>query len=122
MLIRMLFGLRNLAVLAALAVLCAALFTEPPCRALDGQTLRCGRERLRVYGVYAPPIDLPGGRDAKRRLDQHIRSGKLIIFRLERDMYGRSVGMVYVGGRLIHQSDVYVATPPEWLPFALVDD
>jgi micrococcal nuclease len=76
------------------------------CRAIDGDTLRCGRERVRVQGVYAPEIKEPGGREAKARLQQRIDSGHLRIDRHGRDKYGRTLGRVYVDGRRINQSDI----------------
>jgi endonuclease YncB( thermonuclease family) len=104
-----LFRLRDLAIAGTALLVCAGLWIEPTCRALDGQTLRCGQERVSVQGVYAPAIDLPGGKEAKRRLQQRIGSGKVLIFRLERDMYGQTVGMVYVDGARIRQSEIHLA-------------
>jgi hypothetical protein len=46
------------------------------CRAIDGDTLRCGRERVRLLGVYAPELNEPGGPEAHQRLQQrHRRRG-----------------------------------------------
>jgi endonuclease YncB( thermonuclease family) len=114
------FRLRDLAIAGTALLVCAGLWSDPACRAVDGQTLRCGRERVSVQGVYAPAIDLPGGKEAKRRLQQRIGSGKVLIFRLERDMYGQTVGMVYVDGALIRQTDIYITLrtllPPSLQP------
>ena len=38
------------------------------CSAIDGQTLACGRERVRVEGLRGPSLDEPGGREARQRL------------------------------------------------------
>jgi endonuclease YncB( thermonuclease family) len=103
------FRLRDVAIAGTALLVCAGLWSQPACHALDGQTLRCGRERVSVQGVHAPAIDLPGGKEAKRRLEQRIGSGKVLIFRLERDMYGQTVGMVYVDGARIRQTDIHLA-------------
>jgi endonuclease YncB( thermonuclease family) len=102
-----LFRLRDLAIASAALLICVGLWSAPSCRALDGQTLRCGRERISLHSVYAPAVDLRGGKEAKQRLQRRIRAGDLLIFRLGRDMYGNTVAMVYVDGRLIRQADLH---------------
>lgn len=76
------------------------------CRAIDGDTLRCGRERVRLKGVYTPELKEPGGAEARQRLQQRIQGGELRIERSGRDHYGRSVGSAYVNGRRIQQQDI----------------
>jgi micrococcal nuclease len=90
----------------ALAGFATALDAQERCRAIDGDTLRCGRERVRVQGVYAPELKEPGGQAAKLRLQQRIDSGSLRIERRGRDKYGRTLGRAYVDGRRINQSDI----------------
>jgi endonuclease YncB( thermonuclease family) len=90
----------------ALAGFATALDGQERCRAIDGDTLRCGRERVRVQGVYAPELREPGGQEAKARLQQRIDSGSLRVERHGRDKYGRTLGRVYVDGRRINQSDI----------------
>lgn len=74
--------------------------------AVDGDSLRCGRERIRLVGIDAPERrGCPRGRrcapgDPLRstamlavRLGGHAR-----IVRLGRDHYGRTIAAVRVGG------------------------
>lgn len=76
------------------------------CRALDGYTLQCGRERVRVEGISAPAISEPGGAEAQQRLQRRIERGEVVIERRGKDKYGRTLGRVYVSGNRISQSDV----------------
>lgn len=93
--------------------------------AVDGDTLRCGDELIRLIGIDAP--ELPGhcqeGRDcapgdpveSKRALDTLSR-GTALISRQGRDLYGRTLARVQVngvdlscaqlaGGRAIYRAD-----------------
>lgn len=73
------------------------------CRAVDGDTLRCGRERIRLLGIDAP--ELPGhcrrGRRcvagnpfASRASLARAATGQLAIERVGSDRYGRTLGLV----------------------------
>lgn len=93
--------------LAALAVVAAGAATAGErCSAIDGDTLRCGRERVRVEGINAPELKAPGGQQARQRLQQRIQSGEIVIERRGRDKYGRTLGRLYVNGNRITQVDV----------------
>jgi endonuclease YncB( thermonuclease family) len=87
-------------------LLAATAWAGERCVALDGDTLRCGGERVRVDGVYAPQLNEPGGQQARQRLQQRIQSGEVIIERKGRDKYGRTLGRLYVNGNRITQTDV----------------
>ncbi|MBX9810643.1 MAG: thermonuclease family protein [Burkholderiales bacterium] len=76
------------------------------CRAIDGDTIRCGGERIRLQGVYAVERNDIGGRRAQENLQRKLDAGKVRIVRRGKDSYGRTIGDVYVGGRKITQSDV----------------
>lgn len=76
------------------------------CRAIDGDTLRCGRERVRIKGIYAPELREPGGREARQRLQERLQAGELRIERAGRDRYGRSVGTLYINGTQLRQGDI----------------
>jgi endonuclease YncB( thermonuclease family) len=94
-------------ILAALAVILAGEASAGErCSALDGSTLQCGRERVRVEGLRAPTLNEPGGADARARLDRRIRQGELVIDRQGRDKYGRTLGRIYVNGKRVTQLDV----------------
>jgi micrococcal nuclease len=80
----------------------------PYCRAIDGDTLVCDGELIRLNGIDAP--ELPGhcrpGRRcvvgdpfaAKADLERNIRGGVIAITRLGKDRYGRTIGQVSVDG------------------------
>src|ERR1044071_6699504 len=76
------------------------------CSAFDGTTLQCGRERVRVEGLRAPPVNEPGGPEARALLERRIRQGELVIDRYGRDRYGRTLGRIYVNGKRITQLEL----------------
>lgn len=79
------------------------------CTAMDGQTLQCGRERVRVEGLRAPALNDPGGVEARDRLQRRLRAGEVVIERKGRDRFGRTLGRLYVNGQRI--SSMEVAAP-----------
>lgn len=88
-------------VITALALLAA-------CTATDGDTIRCGGERVRIAGIDAPELKrcprtrvcVPGdGQASKRALASMIAGRELTIVRTGRDRYGRTLARVYAGGR-----------------------
>jgi endonuclease YncB( thermonuclease family) len=73
------------------------------CRATDGDTIRCGNERIRLNGIDAP--EMPGhcrtGRDcapgdpfASAASLRRAMTGTLRIDRLKQDRYGRTIALV----------------------------
>lgn len=74
-------------------VLCLAL------RIVDGDTIRCGAERVRVYGLDCAEMRDPGGPAAKRALAILLGGRRVEIERIERDRYGRTVAKVFADGR-----------------------
>lgn len=76
------------------------------CLALDGDTLVCNRQKVRLNNVYAAEMDEAGGAAAKRRLQLLVRTGEVRLEPLGRDRYGRMLAEVYVKGRRIEQADV----------------
>ncbi|WP_404337806.1 thermonuclease family protein [Sphingomonas sp. MMS12-HWE2-04] len=76
------------------------------CRVIDGDTLRCGEERIRLLGIDAP--ELPGhcrqgrrcvsgdGTASKLKLGQAL-VGQVRVERLALDRYGRTIGLVSGG-------------------------
>lgn len=81
------------------------------CTVTDGDTIRCGAERIRIAGIDAP--ELPGhctrnrvctpgdGEASKRALEQLLAQGPLTIERVGTDRYRRTLAKLYVGGRNI---------------------
>lgn len=98
-----------------LAAACAACAPPPPsepltaaCSATDGDTLRCGDERIRLLGIDTP--ELPGhcrrgrvcvegdGEAAKAALAAAIAGRALTIRRTGEDRYGRTLASVHAEG------------------------
>lgn len=93
------------------ALLTVAAAAEPPsqagpaavCRAVDGDTIRCGRERIRLLGIDA--LEMPGHCRSGRRcvagdpwasrasLAAAMR-GRLTVSRVGLDRYGRTLALV----------------------------
>jgi len=78
----------------------------PSAYVVDGDTLRCGSERLRLLGIDAPEIErcprwrvcAPGdGQAAKRSLSLALRFGHVRYEPVTVDRYGRTVAIVWAG-------------------------
>lgn len=76
------------------------------CTVTDGDTIRCGDERIRLSGIDAPELHgcpkyrrcVEGdGQAARRALAQAMRGQALTIERLGTDRYGRTIGVVRAG-------------------------
>ncbi|KQM65809.1 nuclease [Sphingomonas sp. Leaf17] len=86
-----------------------ASFLLTGCTATDGDTIRCGSERIRLLGIDAP--EMPGhcrrGRvcapgdpvRSKATIAAMLRRGPVTITRTGRDRYGRTLALVSVNGR-----------------------
>ena len=79
----------------------------PSAYVVDGDTLRCGSERLRLLGIDAPEMgSCPrwrvcvsgGGEASKRSLVVAVRYGPIRYQPITRDRYGRLVAIVWAGG------------------------
>lgn len=80
---------------------------EIHCTVVDGDTLRCGRERVRLLGIDAPEMPghcqrgrhcVPGDPFASTAsLRIAMRSGPITIERIGTDRYGRTLAMVKAG-------------------------
>lgn len=78
------------------------------CRVVDGDTLRCGSEYIRLQGIDAPemPGHCRGARvcvdgdplASQRSLVRALQSGPVRIERTGHDRYGRTIGVVRAGG------------------------
>lgn len=78
------------------------------CTATDGDTLRCGQERVRLLGIDAPELHgcpprrrcvTGDGQAARRTLAAAIARQRLTIVRVGEDRYGRTLGVVYAAGQ-----------------------
>ena len=76
------------------------------CFAVDGDTLRCDGERIRLLGIDAPEIHgcrqgrvcVPGDGQASKRSLEAMMGGRISVQRVGQDRYGRTLAQVYVGG------------------------
>ncbi|WP_082438732.1 MULTISPECIES: thermonuclease family protein [unclassified Sphingomonas] len=75
--------------------------------AIDGDTLRCDRERIRLLAIDAPELPghcrrgrrcVPGDPYASTRSLAEMLSGRAEIARVARDRYGRTLARVRVNG------------------------
>jgi endonuclease YncB( thermonuclease family) len=76
------------------------------CLAIDGDTLVCNRQKVRLTNVYAAELNQPGGSAAKRRLQFLVNGKEVFLKSYGHDRYGRLLAEVYVEGRRIEQADV----------------
>ncbi|MDK2768089.1 MAG: thermonuclease family protein [Sphingomonas sp.] len=94
--------------LISLLLLLAAPVPPGGCVAVDGDTLRCGSERVRLLGIDAP--ELPGHCQQGRRcapgdpyastrsLRAALARGPVTLRRFGQDHYGRTLALVSAGG------------------------
>jgi len=92
---------------ALLLMLTAPAAPGLSCVVVDGDTLRCGSERVRLLGIDAP--ELPGHCQAGRHcapgdpyastnsLRSALRQGPITIRRMGADRYGRTLALVRAG-------------------------
>jgi micrococcal nuclease len=78
----------------------------PSAYIVDGDTLRCGDQRIRLLGIDAPEMGAcprwrictsGDGRAAKRSLVDALRFGPLRYEPVTRDRFGRTVAVVWAG-------------------------
>jgi hypothetical protein len=94
------------ALLFVLALFALPGFAGERCIAIDGDTLVCNRQKVRLTNVYAAELNQPGGAAAKRRLQAMISSGEVVLRAFGHDRYGRMLAEVYINGRRIEQADI----------------
>lgn len=86
------------------------------CTASDGDSLRCGSERIRLLAIDAPEIGRcqPAGRQcapgdpvaSRDNLRRMIAGRPLSIERVKQDRYGRTIARVAVNGRDLSCSQI----------------
>jgi micrococcal nuclease len=76
------------------------------CLAIDGDTLVCNRQKVRLTNVYAAELNQAGGAAAKRRLQALVGGRDVTLRPFGHDRYGRLLAEVYVNGRRIEQGDI----------------
>lgn len=74
---------------------------------VDGDSIRCGRERLRLLGIDAPEIGscprhrtcvTGDGKASRRSLQAGVRFGRVRYRIVTRDRFGRAVVIAWAGG------------------------
>jgi hypothetical protein len=93
---------RAVSLAAVMLLLGADAWAKERCVAIDGATLQCGSERVRVDGLKAEAVD----ELARQRLQRRIQSGEVVIQRGGKDRYGRTHGRLFVNGNRITQADL----------------
>jgi micrococcal nuclease len=76
------------------------------CLAIDGDTLVCNRQKVRLTNVDAPELQAAGGRAAKRRLQALVEGREVALKKHGQDRYGRLLAEAFVEGRRIEQQDI----------------
>lgn len=84
-----------------------ALAALTTCQAVDGDSLNCNGERIRLLGIDAPEFHCPRNRTcvdgdpraSKAYLAALINGRKLSIKRVGKDRYSRTLAVVHVDGR-----------------------
>ena len=94
-----------------LLLVSTAAFGGERCRALDGQTLQCGADKVLIEGIKAPSLKQPGGDLARQRLQKRLHGGEIVVERRGFDQWGRTLGRLYVGGERVTQLDVSPEAP-----------
>ena len=94
------------AIIFVLAVGSCSVSAGERCIAVDGDTLVCNRQKIRLTNVYAAELNEPGGHTSKRRLQALISSGEVTLRDFGHDRYGRTLAEVFVNGRRVEQADI----------------
>jgi len=87
----------------AFCIIVYFVWNRDSCHAIDGDTLKCGNERVRLANVYCAEMSESGGWSAYHNLQTMVNSGKLHIERIGRDIYGRTLANIFVDGLQIEQ-------------------
>jgi endonuclease YncB( thermonuclease family) len=90
---------------AVLAFLSNSAWAER-CIAIDGDTLVCNHQKVRLTNVYAAEMNQPGGSAAKKKLQALVQNREVGLVTHGRDRYGRILAEVYVDGHRIEQGDI----------------
>jgi len=80
------------------------LLSDLQVRAVDGDTIRVGGERIRLRGIDTPEMSELQGPAAKQRLEELLRSGPIRIEPRGRDVYDRLVADVFVNGQNVAET------------------
>ena len=76
------------------------------CIAVDGDTLVCNHQKVRLTNVYAAEMNQSGGSAAKKKLQALVQNREVALRTHGKDRYGRVLAEVFVDGRRIEQADI----------------
>jgi hypothetical protein len=76
------------------------------CIAVDGDTLVCNHQKVRLTNVYAAEMNQAGGSAAKKKLQALVQNREVALRTHGKDRYGRVLAEVFVDGRRIEQADI----------------
>lgn len=91
-------------------LLTLALAASSPCIAIDGDTIRCGKENIRILGIDSPEmpdhcrvgrICAPGDPVAAKESLRVLMQGRVTVRRHGKDLYRRTLAHVYSNGKLV---------------------
>ena len=86
-------------------------FTAQVISVADGDTITVQTEdyeqiKIRLYGIDAPEMNQPGGKEARQYLYDRIYGKEVIVKVMDTDRYGRSVAMIYLYGGMAVSVDI----------------
>lgn len=97
------------ALLAILGAVSAMVYPQGFCKATDGDTVRCGQERVRIAEIDAPEMPghcrknrvcAPGNpHESRASARSFLAQGQVRVERYSVDHYGRTIGDVVVRGQ-----------------------
>lgn len=94
-------------------------------RVVDGDTVDItgpeGETRVRLYGIDAPEMNQRYGREALVFLEAAADSDDVLVDAMDRDEYGRVVGVLYVDGRNINREMIKSGAAWVYRPFCRAD-
>ena len=73
-------------------------------RAVDGDTIRVGGERIRLRGIDTPEMSEFDGPAARHRLEELLRNGPIRIVPHGRDVYNRLLADVFVNDQNVAET------------------
>jgi endonuclease YncB( thermonuclease family) len=93
------------------------------CTVTDGDTLRCGQERIRIWGLDAPELSQRGGEASKRYL-RSLTTGKRVtctlppVYARWRYSYRRRVARCFVDNKDLACEMIKAGHGKEWIKFS----
>jgi micrococcal nuclease len=88
-------------------------------RVIDGDTIVIEKTQIRLFGIDAPEIDHPFGRNAKWALVSLCKGQKIRAAIIEQDVHGRTVARCYLqDGRDLSAEMVKLGLAIDWPKFS----